>query len=88
MPSLEASPLLTEVTPSGRQPDWFPSSKGHMSSLVHQGMRYIRNGDGREELYDFAADPWEHHDLAGVPEHQSVLLATRALLQRLLAGGS
>ncbi len=88
MPSLEASPLLTHVTPSGGQPDWFPSSKGTMSSVVHQGMRYIRNGDGREELYDFAADPWELGDLAALPEHQAVLREARALLQRLLSGGS
>jgi arylsulfatase A-like enzyme len=87
MPAL-SSPLLTEVSPSPGQPDWFPSSKGEMKSLVHRDMRYIRNGDGREELYDFVTDRWERNDLAARPEHQPVLIEARALLQRLLAGGS
>lgn len=82
------SPLLTEVTPSGRQPDWFPSSRGEMKALVHQGLRYIRNGDGVEELYDFAKDPWETRNLAALPEHQAALASARAALDRLLAGGA
>ncbi|MBK9239397.1 MAG: sulfatase-like hydrolase/transferase, partial [Acidobacteria bacterium] len=65
MPSLYRHP-----SPSPGQPDWFPSSKGDMRALVHEGMRYIRNGDGSEELYDFAADPWERTNLAALPERQ------------------
>lgn len=80
------SPLLATVTPSPGQPDWFPSSKGDMTALVHEGLRYIRNGDGREELYDRAADPWERTNLAALPEHQPALADVRAALDRLLAG--
>jgi hypothetical protein len=84
MPAIEVSPLLTEVSASPGQPDWFPSSKGDMKSLVHRGMRYIRNGDGREELYDFAADRWERNNLVAMPEHQDVLAEARAALTSLL----
>ena len=80
------SPLLSEVSPSPRQPDWFPSSKGEMKALVHQGLRYIRNGDGSEELYDFAADPWEQNDLAALPGRQQDLAGARAALERLIPG--
>jgi arylsulfatase A-like enzyme len=37
--------------------------RGKMQSLVVGKYHYIRNGDGSEELYDFAADPREEHDL-------------------------
>ncbi len=87
-PQTTLSPLFAEVTPSGRQPDWFPSSKGVMTSLVYQGLRYIRNGDGREELYDFTEDRWERNDLSTAPERQAALLEARAAAQRLRAGGS
>jgi len=84
---VELSPLLTEVSPSLGQPDWFPSSRGEMKALVHQGLRYIRNGDGREELYDFIGDRWEQKDLASLPERQQALADARAALDRLLARG-
>ena len=79
------SPLLTSVTPSAGQPDWFPSSKGDMQALVHEGMRYIRNGDGSEELYDVAADPWERTNLVALPERQQALTGARTALDRLMA---
>ncbi len=82
------SPSFSEISPSPRQPDWYPSTKGDMKALVHQGLRYIRNGDGREELYDFSADPWEQTNLATVPERQPDLAAARAELERLLSASS
>ena len=87
---IEVSPVLTEVSPSPGQPDWFPSSKGEMKSIVYQGLRYIRNGDGSEELYDSNPDhdQWERHNLVAKPEYQQQLVGARALLQRVLAGGS
>lgn len=74
------SPILSEVKPPGGQPEWFPVSKGDMQSLVVDGLRYIRNGDGREELYRVADDPMERADLAAKPESRSLLEAARAQL--------
>ena len=81
------SPVFSEVSPSPGQPDWFPSSKGEMKAIVHNGFRYIRNGDGREELYDFARDPWERTDLGSLPAHRADLEAAREAVNRLLRGG-
>ncbi len=76
------SPVLSEVGASPGQPDWFPSSKGPMSSIVIDGLRYIRNGDGSEELYDLAGDPEERHNLIGDAASQPALAGARALLRQ------
>jgi hypothetical protein len=39
-------------------------SKGNLKSVAQAGLRYIRNGDGRAELYDFDNDVLEKRDLA------------------------
>ena len=36
-----------------------------MQSVVAEGRAFIRNADGRPELYDIVKDPAEIHDLAG-----------------------
>jgi arylsulfatase A-like enzyme len=58
-----ASPLLSEVREGIRTSPWLPLAKGGMKSLVHDGMHYIREGDGSEQLYDLGADPDELRDL-------------------------
>ncbi len=75
-PGPEVSPVVFEVTSSPGQPDWFPSSKGDMVGAIVGSLHYIRNGDGREELYDWRADPLETHDL--VAAHPEELGAARA----------
>ena len=35
-----------------------------MKSVVLGGKKYIRNGDGVEEVYDLLEDPAERHNLA------------------------
>jgi arylsulfatase A-like enzyme len=68
-----ATPLLMEVSKGINMSPWLPVSKGDMKSLIAEGMHYIRNGDGREELYDFENDVLEEKDLAGTPEGQRAL---------------
>ncbi len=73
-----ADTIIAEVRSAERLNDSYPVSKGHMQSLVAGGWRYIRNGDGREELYDFERDPAERTDLAAMPDQRPVLTAFRA----------
>jgi arylsulfatase A-like enzyme len=61
----EGAPVLSEVSKVTNRPEWFPVSKGDMQSLILDRYHYIKNGSGREELYDIETDPWEKRDLAG-----------------------
>jgi arylsulfatase A-like enzyme len=56
--------ILSELTFAPGLPDWYPVSKGDMKSIVAGHYHYIKNGDGREELYDFVADAAESNDVA------------------------
>lgn len=76
------SPVLAELQQGIRSPAWLPVSRGDMQSLVVGGHHYIRNGDGREELYDLSVDPQERRDLAG--SDAARLAATRAQLEALI----
>ncbi|MGH9854755.1 MAG: sulfatase [Blastocatellia bacterium] len=75
---------LSSVRQVTGQPEWFPVSKGDMHSLVYEGRRYIRNGDGGEELYDFEKDPWERRNLAGHNDSRPLLDRFRILLGQSL----
>jgi arylsulfatase A-like enzyme len=77
------SPLLSEVKHVTGRPAWLPVSKGDMRSLVAAGFRYIRNGDGSEELYNFNDDPLERSNLAKQPEGLAVLESLRKQLDSL-----
>jgi hypothetical protein len=44
-----------------------PVTRGDMYSIVAGTHHLIRNGDGREALYDLATDPGEARDIAGTP---------------------
>jgi arylsulfatase A-like enzyme len=51
--------------------------------VVAGDVSYHRIGQGREELYDLAADPDEVNNLAGEPSAQATLEAMRAVLEAL-----
>jgi len=55
-----------------------------MQSLAAGGKSYIHNADGREELYDLAADPLEARDLAGLPGSEAVLARFRSRLAEIM----
>ncbi|MGE0126706.1 MAG: sulfatase [Blastocatellales bacterium] len=78
------NPRLCSVRQAPEVPEWYPVSKGDMSSLVREGYRYIRNGDGREELYDFEQDPWERNNLAERAESLSRLEWFRTRLNTMI----
>ncbi len=57
-----------------------PGTEEPTVAVRTEGWKYIHRGDGREELYDLAADPGEHHDLLPQPPP-----AARSALERLRA---
>jgi arylamine N-acetyltransferase len=78
-------PVRSEVTSLLRVPDQYPIAKGDMTTLVLKQYHYIKNGDGREELYDFETDPSETRDLADSEEHRQMLDQFRMHLKTALA---
>ncbi len=86
--SPKADPLLAEIDRQeelrlDRPPP--PAARGRMTEVVAEGKVYIRNGDGREELYDLERDPREVNDLAGAAASAPLLERLRATLKGLLA---
>jgi arylsulfatase A-like enzyme len=76
--------LIAEVSKAINMPEWLPATKGPMKSVVLGGMHYIRNGDGREELYDFDRDVGEVENLVGRAEARAALERSRRALAGLL----
>ncbi len=77
-------PLLAETNVYAGLPKWVPVSKGNMKSLLLGEYHYIRNGDNREELYNWEADPWEQQDLAQTEGGLRELMQFRESLAALL----
>ena len=78
-------PILSELScPPEADPNHgeSPARLGPMKSLVDKNYHYIRNGKGREELFDHQRDPDENHDLAGSPAAAAVLERFRESLKR------
>ena len=55
-----------------------PSAKGPLVAVVVDQWHYIRNLEGREELYDLSQDPAERHNLAADSADSDVLGRLRA----------
>jgi hypothetical protein len=55
-----------------------------MHGLTKNGYHYIRNGDGREELFDLGSDPTEQKDLSRSPNGGPALEQFRNALQTVL----
>lgn len=85
----EERPVLSELErPPGDIPEWYPVAQGDMAALLQGHTRYIRNGNGREELYDLSVDPAEQRNLAGDPASRGRLDQSRAALEKLLGNSN
>jgi len=83
LPAKEGAPLLSEINIAPSRPrEYQPGTKAIITSLVLDRYHYLKNPDGRQELYDFLNDPSERCDLAGAAESCEVLGAFRNFLQR------
>lgn len=72
-------PLLRD--PSGDWPYPALTTHGFNNHAIQQaGWRYIRYGDGGEELYNHDLDPNEWINLASVPEHKDTIRRLRSHL--------
>jgi arylsulfatase A-like enzyme len=83
----QAEPVVSELTRGQefRRPG-LPNGEGDMKSVISHGMHYIKNGDGREELYDFEGDPLEKHDLSATVEGKTMLIKFRSFVEQLTGG--
>lgn len=78
-------PILSEVS-IVESPEFrgrVPAMLGPMSSLLAEGLVYIRNPTGREELYDFQGDQLEAHNLAAHPSSRETLRRFREQWKQL-----
>ncbi len=64
-----------------------PNQRGFTMSLVAEGMHYLLDSRGTEELYDLAADPRELHDLRNDPRQNPALGRFRNSLDESLRDG-
>jgi arylsulfatase A-like enzyme len=83
-----SEPLLMELNHAPRLPKDAPIAKGPMKAVLQDSLRLIRNGDGREELFDFTHDRTDSRDLVALPEHQEDLKTLRETLSTLAASRS
>jgi len=58
-----------------------PIFRGSMRAVRSGDLKYIRNLDGGEELFDLSADPHETANLTSSPEHRGDLARLRSLLE-------
>ena len=70
-----------------KNPNRAPAWRGPMQSVVAYGKAYIRNADGREELYDLLSDPADSHDLVESTDSTLALPRLRETLRSLAGGG-
>jgi arylsulfatase A-like enzyme len=85
--NIGSRPILSEVSQGINTAEWLPISKGPMQSVISDGMHYIRNGDGTEELYDFETDAAELRDLSSRPEARASLERLRSRIDDLIRSG-
>lgn len=75
------SPILATALAGIRTPDWFPNTAGELHSVTAEGMHFIRDAAGGEELYDLLRDRDERANLIETPRGREVAGRLRAILE-------
>jgi hypothetical protein len=79
--------VISGVTFARNLPDWYPVSRGGLSSARLGRYRYIwSQRDSLGELYDHERDPEESRNLAGEPWAAPILGALRDTLRAIHGG--
>lgn len=81
-----APAILSSLTYNTFSASIDPIQQGPMQSIVRANLHFIRNGDGREELYDVAADPREEENLAEANGGDPRLPELRRVMDEMMAG--
>jgi arylsulfatase A-like enzyme len=80
--------ILSETRRADWGESWYPATRGELHSLMDDGYQYIRNGDGKEELYALDQDPLGTRDVSQSKGLTVVLERFRADLDRALKGSN
>ncbi|MGE0128722.1 MAG: sulfatase-like hydrolase/transferase [Blastocatellales bacterium] len=82
--SSASSPVLAEVNVAPIRPGRYPSgATARMYSVLQEQHHYIRNANGREELYDIMKDPAEQTSLEYKEELQHLMEQFRCVSDKL-----
>jgi len=85
-PGTPTSAAISELS-RGVNPDASAlNARGDMRAVADDSLHYIRNGDGRVELYAYRRDPREERDLG--TSHGALVPGLEQLLNRSLAGAT
>ena len=60
---------------------WYDGSRRTLSSIIEDRYHLIRTDEGREELFDVVADPWEQRNLLGAAEDDTIATRLRRDLE-------
>ncbi len=80
-PDAGLPPVLSELSSNGGTDEW----KGAKESLLVDDQHYLRNADGREELYDIAHDPAEQRNLAPSGAGRQTVERLRGMVDSMVA---
>lgn len=80
--------LYAEVRRAPKLPSWYPSTRGDLLSVQEGTVRFIKNSDGTEEVYDIAVDPLEQRNLVSEAKLLDRVGRLRALVDSARLAGS
>ena len=74
--------VVAQVSPQTQhpEPESYPTHYGQILSVLLGDFHYILRGDGHEEIYDVARDPFERFNLADSPAAANALRQARVLV--------